>query len=183
MELLLLSPTALSHTQLSHFLGAWGQTQPLPWKTGSLGGKTTGQPSTGQEAGGEWGMGGKKDHASLDHQQPRAWPECLPPKLPCPWPPHSWSPHPSLPPPGVLPAPTSSMPSQGSFKPQIRPRPPQPRASLDLCWSISPHQRTLRGNTCPVAPPLRPPWAPFSPRSSQKTPGVTDAFLHQLSRS
>lgn len=87
------------------------------------------------------------------------------------------------PPPGVLPAPTSSMPSQGSFKPQIRPRSPQPRASLDLCWSISPHQRTLRGNTCPVAPPLRPPWAPFSPRSSQKTPGVTDAFLHQLSRS
>ena len=86
------------------------------------------------------------------------------------------------PPPGMLSAPTSSMPSQGSLKPQIRPRPPQPRASLDLCWSISPHQCTPHGNTCPIAPPLQPPWAPFSPRSSQKTSGVTDESLSQFSR-
>ena len=140
-------------------------------------------PSAVPAAWGRVGGGGKKDHAGLDHQQPRAWPECLPPKLPCPWPPHSWSPHPSFPTTWGVACPHFLNAITGVFQTTDQTPSSSARASLDLCWSISPHQHTPRGNTCPIVPPLRPPWAPFSPRSSQKTSGVTDAFLSQLSRS
>lgn len=179
------TPT-LSNSTITHsvtlFPGNLGSDPTLPWKRGSLGGKTTAQPSAGQGAGGKCGVGGKKDPTGLDHQQPRCGQSDYPQSC------HAHGHHthglsicPS-PPPGVSSAPTSSVPSQGSLKPQIRPHPPQPRASLDLCWSISPHQCTPHGNTCPIAPRLRPPWAPFSPRSSQKTSGVTDTSLSQFSR-
>lgn len=50
------------------FPGSLGSDPTLPWKRGSLGGKTSAQPSAGQGAGGECGVGGKKDPAGLDHQ-------------------------------------------------------------------------------------------------------------------
>ena len=72
------APT-LSNSTITHsvtlFPGSLGSDSTLPWKRGSLGGKTTAQPSAGQGAGGECGVGGKKDPAGLDHQQPRVWPE------------------------------------------------------------------------------------------------------------
>ena len=157
MELLLLSSTALSHTQLSHFLGAWGQTQPLPWKTGSLGGKTTGQPSTGQEAGGESGVEGRRTMQAWTTSSPGRGQSVYPQSC------HARGHHthglplrPS-PPPGVLPAPTSSMPSQGSFKPQIRPRPPQPEPLLTFAGQF-PHTSThLVGTRALLFPHSDPP--------------------------
>lgn len=176
MESLLIPSMGPSHGHPSHFLGAWSWTQSLPC---SAGGKDKGASVSTMQHSQPWqGSHGRREGpVGLGHWLHRAWPQ-----LPRSWLPRSatltWVSSPSLRTTwgvahprqrtgaSLLAAPTSSRPSQGSFKPQIRPCLPQLRASLYLCGQAPHTSPCLMG-----APALFPPWAPWARSPLRKSQG------------